>query len=73
MGQSHFKKKDNMSDVFKDITQAVKTKYQGYIDIRPIPSSLEIELTYKAIQSKYDVDAFVDSIDFVLSLVKVIA
>lgn len=73
MGQSHFKKKENMNDVFKDIVQAVKTKYQGYADIRPISSSFEMEITYKAIQTKQDIDNFVDSVDFVLSLIKVIA
>ena len=73
MGQTHFKKKENINDVFKDIVNAVKTKCHGYADIKPISSSLEIEITYKAIQTKQDVEKFVDSVDFVLSLVKVIA
>ena len=73
MGQTHFKKKENMTDVFNDIVRAIRTKYNGYVDIKPMQSSLEIDMTYKAIQTKEDVEQFVNSIDFVLSLVKVIA
>lgn len=73
MGQSHFKNKENINDIYKDIVGAINNRYRETISIKPIPSSFEIEMTYKSIQTKMDIENFVNSIDFVLSLVKVVA
>ena len=71
MAQSHFSK---MTDIDKSIDHiAIAANYHCRNRITATKKSLTIQLHCKKINTKDDVNAFVDELDFILSLVKVIA
>ena len=73
MEQSHFKKIENIDEILDDIRNAISSKCVGCISASRSGKSLRLNLSYKKIESIQDIEAFVDALDFILSLVKVIA
>lgn len=72
MGQKHFTDKANLSEIIDSIRDAIDAKPKNLVK-KVGKASNEIVISFKAIQSNKDVDEFVAIIDFVLSLVKVVA
>ena len=70
MEQSHFKAKPE--DLTNQIVSAVNLYCKG-IKAKRVGNSRTIQLACNKINTKDDVNAFVDGLDFILSLVKVIA
>ncbi|MBQ9608893.1 MAG: hypothetical protein IJV15_05540 [Lachnospiraceae bacterium] len=74
MEQEHFKKIENMDRYINDMVKAISIRKRNIINVsRAGEASLRFRVTFNVIQTKEDVDAFVDVLDFILSLVKVIA
>lgn len=73
MEQSHFSKMETIDAIVNEIIAGVSTHCGGGISASRVGNSLKFKVSYKAIGTKDDVNSFIDSLDFVLSLVKVIA
>lgn len=75
MGQKHFTDMENLNDIIDSIISAIKSNKAEYAkSVKLVErSGNEFALSFGAIQTKNDIDNFVNSIDFVLSLVKVVA
>lgn len=73
MEQSHFKSKPSIDFVIGEIISAVNLHCSGRMSADRVGASLKFRLSCKKIETDQDVAAFVDALDFVLSLVKVVA
>lgn len=73
MEQSHFKNMPEIDSIVKDIVAAINSRCDGQVLAERVGASYKIRLACKRIESVQDVEAFVDTLDFVLSLVKVVA
>ena len=71
MKQKHFSDIPDFQIIFKDIVDAVDQR--DGVKARPIGQSAEFVLEFDEIRTKGDVENFVDTLNFILSLVKVIA
>ena len=71
MEQSHFKNESTTLTNIEQIALAVGNRFKSTIKSSDA-KSYKLRLTYSKIETEQDVAAFVDSLDFVLSLVKVI-
>ena len=72
MTQSHFSKMDNIDNLISDIKSATNSHCSERVTAI-IDEKRKIKLTCNKINTKDDVKTFVDELDFILSLVKVIA
>ena len=75
LGQKHFKEIEGISDIIKNIADATTKRFAAKnVKAECSGNSGEIKVKFNAaIESKKDIEDFVSVIDFVLSLVKVIA
>ena len=72
MEQKHFQELGG-EDTVGNIVKAVDKKYGGTLKVNRIGKSAKFTIQYNQIVTNEDIEFFVDSLDFVLSLVKVIA
>ena len=73
MEQAIFKKEDKIEANIQNIKNAVSRRFESYgIGINRVGNSNQLRFTYPKINTENDVNVFVDSMDFLLSLVKVI-
>lgn len=73
MEQSHFKNMPEIDTVVNDIVSAINARGDATIHAERIGKANKIRLLCPKIESSQDVEFFLDMLDFVLSLVKVIA
>lgn len=73
MEQTHFKNLENIDTIINDIVKAVERKFDGKIKVNRIGNSYKIKLSYNQITTNTEIEDFRDSLDFVLSLIKVVA
>ncbi len=73
MEQSHFKNMPEINSIVESIVLAIGSRGEGKISAKRVGSSNKIRLECSKIESVQDVESFVDTLDFVLSLVKVVA
>ncbi|MBD5519917.1 MAG: hypothetical protein HDR03_01590 [Lachnospiraceae bacterium] len=73
MEQSHFKNMDGIDEIVDDIKNAVEKKFDGRCGVSRSGKSLKLVVNYRKVETEQDIDFFVDTIDYILSLVKVIA
>lgn len=74
MKQSHFSQMNQIDEIIRDIYEAINAKYGEVVTANRQGSSYEILLTFKKkIETENDVKQFVEVLDYVLSLVKVVA
>lgn len=69
--QTHFKQMPEIDSIMKELTSAIQSVGKK-ISAKRVGSSQTIEVSYSRIESKDDIVAFVDSLDYILSLIKVI-
>lgn len=72
MEQKHFQEMD-INQIITDITNAINQKYDNKIVADRIGQSAKFTIKYNRIVTTEDIEFFRDSLDFVLSLVKVVA
>lgn len=73
MEQSHFKNMPEIDSIIKDIVAAINARSGSNIHAERVGASNKIRLICKKIETFEEKDHFVDMLDFVLSLVKVVA
>lgn len=73
MEQSHFKNMPEIDSIIKDIVAAINTRSGRRIHAERVGTSNKIRLVCKKIETVDAKDHFVDILDFILSLVKVVA
>ena len=73
MEQTHFQNMPEIDNLINQIESAADSHGAGKIIANRVGKSQTIKLSCNRIELKSDVDAFVDELDFILSLVKVIA
>lgn len=71
--QSHFNNMPKIDNLIEQIESAAKHHFAKQITAERVGKSRTIKLSCSRIKLKSDVDTFVEGIDFILSLVKVIA
>jgi len=70
--QHHFENKDSFSLRVDEMKSAFNSRFTKYAHAERPGNALELNIKYyKKIQNKTDIEMFVDSLDFILSLVKV--
>lgn len=72
MEQKHFQDME-IDEIIRNIITAVTQKFEGKIQVDRIGNSSKFTIKYSKINTVSDVEFFRDSLDFVLSLVKVVA
>ena len=72
MEQSHFKNMPEVDAVVDDIVDAINARGETQVHAERVGKANKIRLSCRKIESSQDVEFFVDMLDFVLSLVKVI-
>lgn len=73
MEQSHFKNMPEINSIVKDVVSAVNAHCEGSATATRVGESNKFRLSCKRIEALEDVNKFIDTLDFVLSLIKVIA
>lgn len=73
MEQSHFSKMPEISKIIDDIIYSINIRYKDIATASRIGSSYKFTVSYKKIVTAEDIDEFVGILDYVLSLVKVVA
>lgn len=74
LNQSHFKNSNkDFGDLVGKMKDAFNSRYEGKASAQRTGNALEFTIKFKRIQTKADIENFVDALDFVLSLVKVVA
>ena len=73
MEQAHFKNMDNIDTIIADIIKAIEYRFAGKLKVNRIGNSSKFKLQYNKIATDQEIEDFRDSLDFVLSLVKVVA
>lgn len=73
MEQSHFKNMPEIDAVVGDIVDAINARGERTVHAERVGKSNKIRLSCRKVESSQDVEFLVDMLDFVLSLVKVIA
>lgn len=74
MEQTHFKNMENLDEIIKNIEKAVNNRhFDGIEKVNRIGNSYKLKISYKQITTDKEIEGFRDCLDFVLSLVKVIA
>ena len=73
--QKHFKEKENITETIGDLVEAVKKRVDKQkVEVKRVGNSEKFTLEFLyAINSKKDIKHFISVVDYVLSLVKVIA
>ena len=73
--QKHFKEKEEITTIIEDIINATQSRFgEENIEVKRIGTSEKFTIKFlSAIKNKNDIDFFISVVDFVLSLVKVIA
>ena len=72
MEQSHFRDMPEIDTVVNDIIAAINARVEKQVHAERIGKANKIRLSCKKIETTQDVEFFVDILDFVLSLIKVI-
>lgn len=74
MTQSHFKNMENFDTIFSDIRKSVENKYMSIVEIKNVGKEYKFNMFFKqAIQTQDDIDILIEILDYIMSLVKVIA
>ncbi len=73
MEQSHFKNLSEINTIVKDIISAVNAHCNGAVTATRVGEANKFRLSCKKVETLEDVTVFVDTLDFVLSLIKVVA
>lgn len=70
--QSHFKNDENTEKNIDKLVDALKLRESEKLKAERVGKQFKIKLIFNAISSDEDIEFFIDTLDFVLSLVKVI-
>ena len=73
MEQAHFSNMVEINEIVDSIISAINQRYKNLVGAHRIGASYKFTLQYKKIETEDDVRTFVDILDYVLSLVKVVA
>ncbi|MDO4731774.1 MAG: hypothetical protein Q4B14_06640 [Clostridia bacterium] len=73
MSQSHFKAMDEIEKIIDEIISCVNIKYAKYAKASRIGKDLKFKVAFDKITKKDDINNFVETLDYILSIVKVIA
>lgn len=73
MEQSHFSKMPEISNIIDDIINSINVRYKDIATASRIGTSYKFAVSYKKIVTAEDIQVFVGILDYVLSLVKVVA
>lgn len=73
MEQSHFSKMPEISNIINDIINSINVRYKDIATASRIGSSYKFTVSYKKITTAEDIKIFIEILDFILSLVKVVA
>ncbi len=71
MEQKHFQDRE-IDEIIRNIINAIDRKYDDLLKVERIGNSAKFKIVYKQICTVDDIEFFKDSLDFVLSLVKVV-
>ena len=74
MSQSHFKNMPDFDNAFSGIVECVNENYNDVLTAYPIGKDYKFKIEFKQeIKTQDDINAFVDVLDYIVSLVKVVA
>lgn len=73
MEQSHFSKMPEISKIIDDIIYSINIRYKDIATASRIGTSYKFIVSFKKIVAAEDIDEFVGILDYILSLVKVVA
>lgn len=73
MEQSHFSKMPEINKIIDDIIYSINIRYKDIATASRVGNSYKFTVSYKKIVTAEDIDEFVGILDYVLSLVKVVA
>lgn len=73
MEQSHFSRMPEIDKIIDDIIDSINIRFKDIAAASRIGASYRFTVTYKKIVTAEDIREFVDILDYVLSLVKVVA
>ncbi|KAF5037323.1 hypothetical protein DSECCO2_565810 [anaerobic digester metagenome] len=73
MEQSHFSNMPEMNKIISDIVNSINVRYKDIATASRIGSSYKFTVSYKKISSAEDIKIFIEILDYILSLVKVVA
>ena len=74
MAQSHFKNMPDFENAFSGIVECVNENYRDVLTAYPIGKEYKFKIEFKQeIKTQDDINAFVDVLDYIVSLVKVVA
>lgn len=72
MKQSHFSKKDGIEEIIQDIISSINSRYVNEFESVRIGRSLSFTVSAKRITTDKEMERFVELIDYIVSLVKVV-
>lgn len=73
MEQSHFSKMPEINNIIDDIINSINVRYKDIATASRIGTSYKFTVSFKKIVTAEDIKEFVEILDYVLSLVKVVA
>jgi hypothetical protein len=73
MEQSHFSKMPEINDIIDDIINSINVRYKDIANASRIGTSYKFTVSFRKIVTAEDIKEFVEILDYVLSLVKVVA
>lgn len=72
MKQSHFSKKEGIEEILQDIISSINSRYVNEFEAVQIGKSLSFTVSVKSITTDKEMQRFIELIDYILSLVKVV-
>ncbi len=72
MKQSHFFKKERFEEILQDIISSINNRYVNEFEAVQIGKSLSFTVSIKSISTDREMQRYIELIDYILSLVKVI-
>ena len=74
MSQSHFKNMPDFDKAFEGIVECVNSRYQDFLTAYPLGKEFKFKMEFKhEIKTKEDVYTLIEVLDYIVSLVKVVA
>lgn len=72
MKQSHFSKKERIEEILQDIISSINNRYVNEFGAVQIGKSLSFTVSIKSISTDKEIQRFIELIDYIVSLVKVV-
>ena len=72
MKQSHFSKKEGIETIINDIISSINSRYANEFEATQIGKSLSFTVSVKSINTDKEMDRFIELLDYIVSLVKVV-